>query len=149
MPWRRLGEWRYSSIIPGLGTRWRWTISFTPQPLYPRGKSRRYPLDRGLGGPQSRSECYGEKKNVAPTGNRTPAVQSVATPIELSQLSRYVVNCGVRSAFVRLKIRTCSTTLGAINAVINHRVRWKVGISWLVERLMKQALILYYMYKQK
>jgi hypothetical protein len=38
-----------------LGTSWRWVVSFTPLPLYPRGKSHRYPLDR-LGGPQSRSE---------------------------------------------------------------------------------------------
>jgi hypothetical protein len=39
----------------GLGTRWRWMVNFTPRPLYPRGKSPRYPLDRRLGGPQSRS----------------------------------------------------------------------------------------------
>jgi hypothetical protein len=30
-------------------------VSFTPRPLYPRGKSPRYLLDRRLGGPQSRS----------------------------------------------------------------------------------------------
>jgi hypothetical protein len=40
-----MGEWRYSSILD-LGTRWRWVISFTPRPFYPRGKSRRYPLGR-------------------------------------------------------------------------------------------------------
>jgi hypothetical protein len=28
-------------------------VSFTPLPLYPRGKSPRYPLDRRLGGPQN------------------------------------------------------------------------------------------------
>jgi len=32
---------------------WRWVVSFTPRPLYRRGKSPRYPLDRRLGGPQS------------------------------------------------------------------------------------------------
>jgi hypothetical protein len=37
-----------------LGTRWRWVVRFTPRPLYPQGKSPWYPLDRGLGGPQSR-----------------------------------------------------------------------------------------------
>jgi hypothetical protein len=31
--------------ILDLGTRWRWVVSFTPQPLYPQGKSLRYPLD--------------------------------------------------------------------------------------------------------
>jgi hypothetical protein len=41
--------------IPDLGTRWRWVVSFTPQPLYPQGKNPWYPLDRRLGGPQNRS----------------------------------------------------------------------------------------------
>jgi hypothetical protein len=31
-----------------LGTSWRWVVSFTTQPLYPRGKSPRFPLDRKL-----------------------------------------------------------------------------------------------------
>jgi hypothetical protein len=31
-------------------------VSFTPRSLYPREKSPRYPLDRRLGGPQSRSD---------------------------------------------------------------------------------------------
>jgi hypothetical protein len=30
--------------ILGLGTRWKWVVSFTPQPLYPEGKRPRYPL---------------------------------------------------------------------------------------------------------
>jgi len=47
----------------GLGTRWRWVISFTPRPLYRQGKSPWYPLYRRLGGPQSRSEFGGEEKN--------------------------------------------------------------------------------------
>jgi hypothetical protein len=37
MPWRHIGEWRYSSTIPELGTRWRWVVSYTPPPLYTRG----------------------------------------------------------------------------------------------------------------
>jgi hypothetical protein len=58
-----MGEWRHSYTILDLGTRWRWVVSFTRRPLYPRGKSPRYSLDRRLGGPQSRSERYGEEKN--------------------------------------------------------------------------------------
>jgi hypothetical protein len=55
-------EWRYSFIILDVGTRWRWVVSFTPQLLYPRGKSPQYPLDKRLGGPQSRSRfCRMEK----------------------------------------------------------------------------------------
>jgi hypothetical protein len=49
-----------------LGTRWRWVVSFTPLPLYPQGKSPWYPLDRRLGGPQSRSGRWGEEKNSQP-----------------------------------------------------------------------------------
>jgi hypothetical protein len=44
----------YSTIFY-LRTRWKWVISFTLLPLYPRGNSLRYPLDMRLGGHQSRS----------------------------------------------------------------------------------------------
>jgi hypothetical protein len=39
---------------------------FTLRPLYPQGKSPRYPLDNRLGGPQSRSGRGGEEKNFNP-----------------------------------------------------------------------------------
>jgi hypothetical protein len=63
-----------------LGTKWGWVVSFTPRPLYPQGKSPWYPLDRRLGGPQSRSGCS-EEKNSQPrreSNPRTPIVQPVA-----------------------------------------------------------------------
>jgi hypothetical protein len=41
-------------------------FSFTPLPLYPRAKSPRYPFDRRLGGPQSRSGRRGEEKILDP-----------------------------------------------------------------------------------
>jgi hypothetical protein len=48
-------------------------VSFTPQLLYRQGKSPWYPLDRRLGGPQSRSGHNGEEKNSQPpAGNPTP-----------------------------------------------------------------------------
>jgi hypothetical protein len=31
-------EWRFCSSILGIGARWRWMVSFTPQPLYSRGR---------------------------------------------------------------------------------------------------------------
>jgi hypothetical protein len=56
-----------------LGTSWRWVVvSFTLRPLYSRRKSPRYPLDRWLGGPQSRSGQYGEVKILAPNETQTP-----------------------------------------------------------------------------
>jgi hypothetical protein len=53
---RYMGEWRYSSTILDLRTRWRWMVSFTPLPFYPRGDSPLYPLDMKVGGSQSRIE---------------------------------------------------------------------------------------------
>jgi hypothetical protein len=59
-----------------LCTSWRWVVSFTPLPLYPRGESPRYPLDRRLRGLQSRSGRRGEEKVLDPTGTRTPIPRS-------------------------------------------------------------------------
>jgi hypothetical protein len=77
--------------IIDLGTSWRWVVSFTPQPLYPRGRNCRYPLDRRLGGPQNRSRRRGEEKNLVPTGTRAPtprpsSPQPLAIPTALSRL---------------------------------------------------------------
>jgi hypothetical protein len=77
-PWRR-------------STSWRWAVSFTPHPLYSRGKIPRYPLDRRLCGPQSRSGRRGEGKILEPTGIRTmtprsSSPQPVAIPATLSQV---------------------------------------------------------------
>jgi hypothetical protein len=43
-----MAEWRYSSTILHLCTRWRYVVSFKSLPLY-----RRYPPDRRLGGQRS------------------------------------------------------------------------------------------------
>jgi hypothetical protein len=42
-----------------------WSVS-RPRPLYLRGKILRYPLDRGLGGPQNRAGRGGEEQNSPP-----------------------------------------------------------------------------------
>jgi hypothetical protein len=60
MPWRCMESGRIDSHFLDLGTCWMWVVSFTPRPLYPRGKSPQYQLDRRLGGPQSRSGRLGE-----------------------------------------------------------------------------------------
>jgi hypothetical protein len=71
MPCRRMGEWMYRSHFLDLGTSWQWAVSFMSRPLYPRGKSPLYPLDRRLGGPQHRSGRHGEVKILATIGTRT------------------------------------------------------------------------------
>jgi hypothetical protein len=58
------------------GIRWRCLVSFTPLPLYPRGKKL---LDRNLGGLQRSSGRGCEEKEISVhAGNRTLVVQLVA-----------------------------------------------------------------------
>jgi len=54
------GSGRIAPRMLNLNTRWRWVVSFTPRPLYPRGKRFRYLPDRRLGKPQSRSGRGGD-----------------------------------------------------------------------------------------
>jgi hypothetical protein len=76
VPWRRVGEWRYSCTIPDLGTRWRWVVSLTRWRLYHCGKSPWYPLNRTLGGPQSRFWRCGVEKNMLPLTEIEPRLSS-------------------------------------------------------------------------
>jgi len=74
--------WGNGGVAPhflDVGTRWRWVLSFTHQPLYTREKAPWYPLDRRLGGLQIRSRCGDEEKNsqLLP-GLKTPIIQPVA-----------------------------------------------------------------------
>jgi hypothetical protein len=74
--------WVKEGIAPwilDLGTRRRWVVSFTPRPLYPQEKNPWYPLDRRLGGFQSRSGRGAEEKNSQPLpGLEPPIIQPVA-----------------------------------------------------------------------
>jgi hypothetical protein len=75
--------------IPDLGTTWRAVVNFTPRPLYLQGKNPWYPLDRRLGGPQSRSGCSAEEKSSQTLlGLESPNIQPVAQcyTTELSEL---------------------------------------------------------------
>jgi hypothetical protein len=63
----------------------------------PQGSGPRQSLDRGLGGPQSRSEPGGEeKKTPAPAGNQTPVFQpgyqSLCWPKYSGSYSHYLRN---------------------------------------------------------
>jgi hypothetical protein len=74
-------------------------VSFTPRPLYHRGKSHRYTLKRRLGEPQSLSERHEEVKILRPhqdTNSNPSVVQPVATrytdcaiPVVAFKLDRY------------------------------------------------------------
>jgi hypothetical protein len=77
---------RYSSTGPDLGIGWRWVVSITPRPLYPRGKSPRYPLGRRLDGPQSRSGRHGEV-------NSWPYRVSISSPSVVQPVASHCTNC--------------------------------------------------------
>jgi hypothetical protein len=54
--------WGVEAILD-LNTGWRWVVSFTSLPLYPR-----VPLDKRMGGPQRRCGRCGEEKNLGLPG---------------------------------------------------------------------------------
>jgi hypothetical protein len=54
------------------GNGWRWVVSFTPRPHYPRGNSTRYPLDRRLGRSLSRSGRHGQVRVIDSSRTRNP-----------------------------------------------------------------------------
>jgi len=53
-----------ASHILDFSTRWRWEVSFTPQPLYPHGKSCWFPLDMSLGWPKQKRISLDKKQHV-------------------------------------------------------------------------------------
>jgi hypothetical protein len=81
-PWRRMGEWRYSYRFRHSysGTRWRWEVASRPGRFTPRGKRPRYPFDRKLSGPQSRSKLSDEEKNTCPCQKSNPG-RSAHSPL--------------------------------------------------------------------
>jgi hypothetical protein len=76
------------------------------------GKSPRYPFYRRLGGPQSRSEPYGEVKIFYPTGTRTPAPPGRPARSQslyrLSYPGSYTFTVGGKSKYRRNVTACCS-----------------------------------------
>jgi hypothetical protein len=81
--------------ILDLGTRWRWMVSFTPWPLNPQGKSPWYPLDRRLGGPQSRYDCSYAMFKIKNIGSRTQPAFVTSSVYGVLQLSWYRVHLDI------------------------------------------------------
>jgi hypothetical protein len=70
------GGWNYSSTHSLSSALDGGVVSFMPRPLYPHGKSPWCPLDRRLGGLQSRSGRGGEEKNSRPLRDSNPQTSS-------------------------------------------------------------------------
>jgi hypothetical protein len=79
-PWRRLGKKRYSSysFTTSALDGGDWSAS-RPGRSLPPGKGPRYPFDRRLGGPQSRSEHRGRRKNPL----LLPGIEPRSTVVQL------------------------------------------------------------------
>jgi len=60
-------------FILNLGTKWRRVVNIKFRRVIP-GKEPRYPLKRGLGGPQSRSGRFGEEENLSPLPEFEPRI---------------------------------------------------------------------------
>jgi hypothetical protein len=95
--WRRIEEveiWLHAFF--DLGTRWLTVVRFTIRPLYPQGKTPRYPLDTRLGGPQSLSGRSVEDTNFHAHRESNPD-HSIIQPLarrytELSPVIMWVLN---------------------------------------------------------
>jgi hypothetical protein len=76
--------WGSGGVAPrilDLGTRWRWVVSFTPQPLYPQGKSPGTHWIGGWVGPRAVLDAVVKRKIPSPrreSNPRTPIIQSVS-----------------------------------------------------------------------
>jgi len=82
------------ALILNVNARWTWVVHFTHRPLHPRQKSRRHPLYRSVGGPQSNCGRFREKYNYLPMPGIEPRLlfrpaRSLYTILnELSRLTR-------------------------------------------------------------
>jgi hypothetical protein len=94
-------------------------VSFTPRPLYPHEKSPWYPLDRRLGGPQSRSGRGNEEKKIpAPTGNRTLESRSEFRPKHcFSERRTQKISQGLTPVRSCIKTRTPWSQIAIIAAI--------------------------------
>jgi hypothetical protein len=112
--------------ILNLDTRWRWVVSFTPTPLYLRGKSHQYPLSRRLGGPHILSGRGGKEKNSQPrqefhASRLARSLVSILT--ELPRLRRDVMWSIVTFTFHLCGRKNCIKNL-VIKPVGRPRYRW-------------------------
>jgi hypothetical protein len=67
--------------ILDMDARRRWAVSLTLRPLYLRGKSPWYPLDKRLDEPQSRSGRGVEEKNSQPSSGIEPPNPAIPTEL--------------------------------------------------------------------
>jgi hypothetical protein len=114
-------------IVPlnlNLGIGWKWAVTWTPRPLYPR-----YLLNRRLIGVQGRSGRFGKEKNLLTlSGFRRPPARSLLTEVERVQI-RYFSSPRVDKYF-NSKIRwRYLQTLTEISGVTKSDFRFDIHMS--------------------
>jgi hypothetical protein len=83
-----MGEWGFSATILNVSTRWRCESASHPELFTPKERVPG-PLDRKMGGNQSRSRRSSDKKNPALAGIQTPTFQPVVI-LTLTMLKQIV-----------------------------------------------------------
>jgi hypothetical protein len=114
--------WGSGCTVPcflDLGTSWRWVVSFMPQPLYPRGKSSQYPLDRRLSGPQSQTWRW---------ENSWPYRHSDSNPSVIQPLASHYTNCANLASINN----TVTANFTVISVTVFIFILHKGRISWTI-----------------
>jgi hypothetical protein len=142
MPRRRVREWSHSSTVLDLDNRWRWVVSFTSRLFYPRGKSPRYPSDRGAVETWHRSGRREKKINLAPIGKTTIldftlqwnrillAIKQQRIRYKRSSLEeRATLKCNRRNFSERTKTRriscnSCNSATSCSELCMSFRTQW-------------------------
>jgi hypothetical protein len=120
-PWRRMREWRYSSTILDLDTRWMWVVSFTPRSFCPEDRPSGTQWISGWAGPTAGLDVV-TKRNFFSVWNRTlpfePVVRrytnwhTVWIMINLGEMNclNWQLWCQTRSADVTCRLQLCKQT---------------------------------------
>jgi hypothetical protein len=93
--------------------------------LHPQGKSHRYPLDRRLGGPQSRSGRGDDEKNTHPLPGLEPLIIQPVGQHYTTELSRIHFSIDtlqksvMMTTFIRFEGRSYRVVISYINNDIN------------------------------
>jgi hypothetical protein len=148
------GEWRYSATFHYLSIRWWPVVRIMPLPLYYRGKSPRYPLDRRLVGSQSRSgpvrTLWGTGKSCT-DGNRTWAVQvSLACTTWVYSLTFPLCMCMCVRTYSRphpswwhdvYNISDKFAILAWLKTKDNRHSKWRgVSMIWVLWQVLQQKM---------
>jgi len=76
---------------------WNWVVSFTRQTLHSRENDPQYPLNKRLGGPQSQSGLFEEKKNAS----LVPGFLRYFADLDHSLVTVQIALCTLRSSISR------------------------------------------------